>query len=68
MERIRIDRRDLSLRARQRAALEAATTPLICASGGGAEIDEDLLARIDTLLADGGSASGGTPTPPPHTI
>lgn len=58
MERIRIDRRLLSLRARDRAARDAQIAPLVYATGGGPEVDEDLLARIDALLAQASTAPG----------
>ncbi|CAN5347214.1 hypothetical protein BH23ACT9_BH23ACT9_27490 [soil metagenome] len=52
MERIRIDRRDQSLRARQRTqrGQEDAEASLRYRAGGGADIDDDLLVRIDALL------------------
>lgn len=50
MERIRIDRRDQRLRARARAAGAAELTPLVCRTGDGPAIDEELLARIDALI------------------
>ncbi|HUG84193.1 MAG TPA: hypothetical protein VMM13_06490 [Euzebya sp.] len=64
MERIRIDRRVLSLRARELAARDAEATPLVYAAGGGADVAEDLLARIDALLAEAPAAAGRAPSGP----
>lgn len=53
MEQIRIDRgqRGTLARRRREAADAAASTPLDYVSGAGPDLDEDLLARIDEILA-----------------
>ncbi|WP_370327844.1 hypothetical protein [Euzebya sp.] len=54
MERTRIDRRDLGLRARRLAlrarADDAAAAPLRYTAGGGADVDDDVVDRIDAVL------------------
>lgn len=55
MERIRIDARDLRLRARHRQARadrqsEAAAPVRFAPPPAGPDVDEDLLGRIDALL------------------
>lgn len=56
MDRIRINRRDLSLRARQRAERAAVTdAPLIHVVTPAGDADDELLDRIDALLLEVGA-------------
>jgi hypothetical protein len=55
MEQIRIDRRQTAARVRRLQlrdeAAAAAAAPLVLAARNGTDVDDDVLARIDAVLA-----------------
>ncbi|MEE8602589.1 hypothetical protein [Euzebya tangerina] len=65
MEQIRIDRRRSRLRALKRRTRDLMAAQPLRYSAGGADVDEELLGRIDRVLAEASDGSGVGPTPRP---